>query len=304
MSAEAPRNSGTGETIHPQKPKGGFSGFFKRLFAVPSEPQPTHQTTSRTVQPPPGLEGFATDFQQGIDDHFVAKRQLEVEQQNTEAVRSVAEAEARRLDWEKNRRTLEQEKERRDKLLAETAQILTDFQIAEKLEHIRLSQWGGMGTVEPVKPEFDLNRNLPNQMIVDKLDRLGGFILIHRYPYFMSRTKQVDTGDSSVEFYMLEPYTRFGYVSIEIYNAPQPHNHRELKKEFWVSSSEAFGSFIKIPIGDKTGTSTSLNSTLVQETACRIDHHRFPVDVEREKKTRLTQAKRSTAWQKWVRAGE
>lgn len=43
MSAEAPRNSGTGEPILPQASKSGFSRFLRRLFATPPELQLTQQ---------------------------------------------------------------------------------------------------------------------------------------------------------------------------------------------------------------------------------------------------------------------
>lgn len=303
MSAQERREAGITAPITPQRPEGRLSRFLNRLFGEPSGLQPiqlstlVQPSTLRIIQPPPGLEDFATNFQQGMNDHFAVKRQQKIEQQNAEAIRLAAEAERSRLEMERYRKAEEPERLRREKALAETSEILKRFQVAEKLEYIRLSQWGGKGEVKPVEPEFDINQIYRRSGSEDRLDRLGGFQLAHYYPYYMWRTKQEDTGDSAVDFYMLVPETGFGYVSIEIYSTQRFSG--DVNKEFWVSSSEAFSSFIKTPIGEP---GTLLDSTLAQETAYRIDRHRFPADIEKEKRAMLIQAQQSLAWRRWVRS--
>lgn len=61
MSAEAPRNSGTGEPVPPQRYKDGFPGLLRRFFGV-SVPQP------KIVQLPEELERTATNLQGEIKD--------------------------------------------------------------------------------------------------------------------------------------------------------------------------------------------------------------------------------------------
>lgn len=317
MTAEAPKSSGITAPVAPLKSEGGFSRFMRRALDFLSDQPSTQTPIPRIVQPPPGLENFATNFQQGISNHFAAKRQQEIEQQNAEAIRLATEAERSRLELERYQKAEEPERLRREKALAETAEILKRFQVAEKLEYIRLSQWGGKGEVKPVEPEFDINQIYRRSGSEDRLDRLGGFQLTHYYPYYTSRTKQEDTGDSAVDYNMLVPETAFGYVYIAIYS--RQIFSGEVNKEFWVSSSEAFGSFINIPI-DEAGNSwifssgsftkapigepgALLDSTLAQETAYRIDRHRLPADVEKEKRAMLLQAQQSPDWKKWVRSG-
>lgn len=175
MSAEAPRNSGAGEPIHPQRPDGGFSGFFKRFFSVPSEPQPAYQTTSRIVQPPPGLEGFADGLKQGIDSHFTSVRQQELDRQ-AEILRISNITAANQAQEETRQRELaEQERVRREIAIAEANKILEDFHIRERLEYIRDTVWEGKGQVKPLEPNSSW---------------LGGFEVVHEYTSF---TKQEET---------------------------------------------------------------------------------------------------------------
>lgn len=176
MSAEAPRNSGQGEPIHPQRPDGGFSGFFKRLFAVPSEPQPAHQTTSRIVQPLPGLEDFAAGLKQGIDNHFASVRQQELDRQNAEALRRSAEAARKAQEETKQRELADQERVRREKAIAEANKMLENYRIRERLEHIRDTVWEGKGQVKPLEPSSNL---------------LGGFELVHEYPSFTKQEEEI-----------------------------------------------------------------------------------------------------------------
>lgn len=172
MSAESPRNSGTGEPTRPQKPDGRFSGFFKRLFAVPSEPQPVHQTTSRIVQSPPGLEDFAAGLKQGMDNHFASVKQQELDRQ-AEILRISNIAAAKQAQEEAKQKELdEQERIRREKAIVEANKMLEDFRIRERLEYIRDTVWEGKGQVRSLEPNSSW---------------LGGFEIVHEYPSFTKR---------------------------------------------------------------------------------------------------------------------
>ena len=83
MSAESPRNNGTGESIPHQQPEGGSSRFFRRLFAV--------LPTISGLQPPLGLENFAAKIQQGITNHLVTARQQEIDRRNRDDILIAAE---------------------------------------------------------------------------------------------------------------------------------------------------------------------------------------------------------------------
>lgn len=175
MSTEAPRNSGQGEPVPPQRSKDGFSGLLRRLFIAPTEPQPTQQSISRIVQPPPGLEGFATGLKQGIDSHFTSVKQQELDRQNAEASRLSAEAAKQAQEEVKKKELAGQERIRREEAIAEANKILENFRIRERLEYIRDTVWEGKGEVMPIEPNSDC---------------FGGFDLVHKFPSF---TKQEET---------------------------------------------------------------------------------------------------------------
>lgn len=175
MSTEAHRNNGTGEPVTPQVSKGGFSGFLRGLTGVPSESHHPQQSTSRIVQPPPGLEDFAAGLKQGIEGHFATVRQQELDRQNAEALRISIEAEKQAQAEAKQRELAEQERVRREKAFAEASKILKDFRVEEKLDYIRQRYWEGKGEIIPA-PLLGVS--------LDGDELQGGFELSYRFTNF------------------------------------------------------------------------------------------------------------------------
>jgi hypothetical protein len=129
MSAEAPKNTGVVEPITPQKPEGGFSGLFRRLFAVPS--------TTTSLQPSPGLEVFTDRIQHVVDDHVFTVRQQDLERRNAETARITNEAEERVRDAQRQEKLVAQEIAMKARDMQEVSQVLRDFQIEDRLKTIQ-----------------------------------------------------------------------------------------------------------------------------------------------------------------------
>lgn len=130
------------------------------------ELQQTHQSKSRIIQPPPGLESFADRFQQGIDEDLIARRQLEVDRINA-LVASHSDVVAAE---EERRRALEQ---KRVTAVQETEKILKNFRVEEKLRHINSSVWGNRGQISAFD-DYLIIRDNPNIQ--------GGLDLSYFYP--------------------------------------------------------------------------------------------------------------------------
>ncbi len=83
MSTEAPRGNGTGGASTPRKPEGGFSRFFRRLFAVPSESQPPQQPSQ-----PRSLNQLLDDIDHGrvLSEREVATARLSEQQAKEKAL--------------------------------------------------------------------------------------------------------------------------------------------------------------------------------------------------------------------------
>lgn len=178
MSAQEQERKEAGATapVTPQKPEGGFSRFLRKLFDVPSESQPTQQSAPRIIQPPPGLEDFAAQIQQGVNEHLSAQRQQELDRQKAEAAKIAAEVEKQAITAQRKRDLEDRERITREEAITEAAKVLKDFRIAERLEYIRDTVWEGKGKINPVESKFGIK-------IGEKRgDMLGGFELVFRYP--------------------------------------------------------------------------------------------------------------------------
>lgn len=136
MSAEAPRNSGTGEPVTPQKPKSGFSGLLSRLFAVPLV----------IMQPPLELSDFAVRLNKGVADGLGLARQDKLAR--IELERKSAEKTAREKEAEEQYRR--QRIEERLRALEEIKQIAKDLGIQNRLAYINTTVWEGKGQVQDV----------------------------------------------------------------------------------------------------------------------------------------------------------
>lgn len=180
MSAEAPRNSGTGEPFHPQRPDGGFSGFLRRLFGAPSEPHSTQQPISRIIQPPPGLENLANQIQHGLNDLSTAE---EHKRQELVAWR-ISRAERKVTEEQRNNEIREQARLKKEAAAREAIHVMQDFGMADRLKYIRETVWK-KGEIRIIEPEFD-SRLVGNEFG----DRLGGLELIYSFPSFTKEDQE------------------------------------------------------------------------------------------------------------------
>lgn len=149
MSAEAPRNSGTGEPLPPQEPKSGFLGFLNRFFGLPPEIQPTQQPPSKIVQLPPELSDFAIRLNKGIEDELDMARKTElqrIEREKQLVERSKREKEARE---QQGRQLIEG----RLQTLGEIKQIAEDLRIRDRLGYINATVWEGKGVIREISTD-------------------------------------------------------------------------------------------------------------------------------------------------------
>lgn len=289
MSAEAPKNSGQGEPIPPQKSGGGFSGFLRRLTGAPSELQHPQSSTSRIVQSPPGLEGFATRIQQGIDMQLTVQSQQELEKKNVESARTAAEA-SRKAEAEQRQSTLiEQERVRREQTTREADEILKDFQIADRLEFIRQTVWLGKGEIRPVEPIFGIT---------------GGLELVHTFPTYF-REEKGDPPNRSGRFYSWRNMPGTGDTRLSISVLGLNGDAENIRKGLMVTLFAAIipGKELVIPI-DTEESKALLEEALIRDCVIRATHNLLPHQVEKEARERLAAAKRSEGWMKWIQESE
>lgn len=180
MSAEAPKNSGTGEPVPPQETEGGFSRLLGRLFGAPSELHPTQQPISRIIQPPFGLEDLANQIQHGLNDLSAAE---ERKRQELVAWR-ISQAERKATEEQRNNEIREQERLKKEAAAREATHVMQDFGIADRLKYIRENVWK-KGEIRTIEPESG-SRLVGNEFG----DRLGGLELIYSFPSFTKECVQ------------------------------------------------------------------------------------------------------------------
>lgn len=338
MSAEAPENSGQGEPIHPQRPDGGFSGFFKRLFAVPPEPQRIQEETPRIIQSSPELSAFATRINTAVDNGLDMARKAEVEK--IEQERKLAELAIREKESQESARR--QLIESRLQSLEATKQIAEVLKIHDRLEYINSSVWEGRGEL----------RNISSKL--EDIDQYFGFKLVFSYPsaveegvrsskgrscgynarlipgieetYLIIAVQsceeygakgglfghQVDRdgmilgirthADGADEAYMgpyLRPYR--GYRESDIREGK--HNSitwEEAKYRFNPVLREDYSFKLKLNQLDKASIEEKLDQILVLESTTRVRQGVVPSKLVIKGQERLRQAKVNPSWMKWV----
>lgn len=294
MSAEAPRNTGTGEPISAQRYKGGISKLLTRLFGVPDQ-QLSQQSTLRIIQPAPGLEAFAAGLKQRIDNHLAQQRQEELERQNAEAARIVAEAKEKTIEAEKQKTLESQGRIRKERAIEEGLKILQEFQIADRLKIIQQTAWEGKGKVKPIEP--------------DGIVVLGGFELAHYYP---SHTIEKE-GDLCRGRWRFAPSTDSTRIIVKVLGQRMTYEHYIEFSAPRVKTTVENGRFLEItsftterlehvankaviPL-DTKDSKTLLEDALLQDTMDRLTNQNLPSQVEkrtREERSRLPH------WQKWI----
>lgn len=205
MSAEAPKNSGQGEPIHPQRPDGGFSGFLKRLFSVPPEPQRIQEETPRIIQSSLELSAFATRINTAVDNGLDMARKAEVEK--IEQERKLAELAIREKESQENARR--QLIESRLRSLEATKQIAEELKIRDRLAYINDSVWEGKGKLLNLSSE------------PEDIDQYFGFKLVFSYPSAVEEGVRASKGRSVGYNSRLVPGIAETYLSIAVQNCEE-----------------------------------------------------------------------------------
>ena len=174
MSAEAPRNTGTGDPINPQRPESGLSRALRGFFG---------EQTHRAIQPPPELENFTDRLRQRVVDVTseldIARRQVELDRIN------LARQDAERLAREKEAREKQERQFADDKLqaLEEIKKIMARLKIRDRLGLINAHVWEGKGQIRDIStpPESATERFLPDSKDDDLSALQAGYELIYSY---------------------------------------------------------------------------------------------------------------------------
>ncbi|KKR10144.1 MAG: hypothetical protein A3D24_01620 [Candidatus Blackburnbacteria bacterium RIFCSPHIGHO2_02_FULL_39_13] len=295
MSAEAPRNPDTREPIHSQKSKGALFASLQRFFGV-SDGQPIQPLTSRIIQPPPGLEAFAFNLQQGVNDYVTAQRRIEFDTARENAIRLAAETEERAVAIQRQKELDDQERAREETITRETSKILQGFNIAQSLRYIQETVWGGKGKVRPIE-----NRHMfTDGLVWYGLTVLGGFELVHEYP--SCKLMEEYRGDYDFPYtvwrkWQYMPSTDSTSLSVRLTRVAQGDSE-EGEKKLLISSS-ALGSHSNILVEDNEAL-PELEAALIEEAGYRISHSLLPSQLEQGAKRNLTEAQRSRGWKKWI----
>ncbi|MBI2036584.1 hypothetical protein HYT17_03065 [Candidatus Microgenomates bacterium] len=292
MSAEAPRSNDAGEPIPPQRREGGFSRFLRGFLKLPFEIQ--------QVQPDPELSDFAGKIQQVVGGHLATVRQQEVSVRNREATLATLEAEERARVAQRQRE-LEQ---KRATAMTEANGILSEFRVEERLRYIQRAVWEGRGRIRIIEPEFGTNS-----------DRLGGLELVHQYPFFRYRTKEIvfnswDGGSRTESQYAPDvAQTSLSIIISRKQGSGEGEETLDINSQYEVGTREQrtprFRSEtvsiigVHIPIST-TDSRTLLDSAFAQETTYRLTNQLLPSQLEKNAGRILAEVQRLPSWSKWT----
>lgn len=315
MSTEAPRNSGTGEPIPPQAPKGGLPRFLRSLFPKPPE-LVSEQPIPRVVQLPSGMEGFVGKIQQGISDQIASDEQRRLDWQTNVDKLAAEEAEKQAKVEAEQRERAEQLRVKTEGAAVEGTKILKDFQIVERLEVIRQAVWGGKGEIIPLKPYFDFHHMGEWDRIRDKIwrgeipyykqppkpkyDLLGGLELVFKYPDVVwVQTDETCDGTTQTFSYSSSPGTepsKFdGNISLKVHIFSMPEEPEENRKTIRISAVLPFLSGgqktdVTIPVNAENAEML-LTEALVRDCIYRKTQAFTPSILEEEGRKRLESLK-------------
>jgi len=197
MSAEAPKRN-----------QGSLSGFLRRLFDVPLEPQHTQQpiqsATPKALQISPDLESFVGRLNKVVADGLDQARQAEFERVNQE-----------RQSAERSARAKEAERQKRDELtisgfrsLEEIKEIAEGLGIRARLAHINATVWEGKGQIKDISTpsESATKRFLSDGGDYDLRTLRAGYELVYAWerpteerkyhPYFKNNPASFNKGYS------------------------------------------------------------------------------------------------------------
>lgn len=316
MSAEAPRNSGTGEPIYPRRREGGISGFLRRFIGQP---------TPTIIQPPPRLENFAGRLRQGVVDVTeeldIARKQAELERTEREKQEAIKVAEA----TEAERLQRQQSTESRLQALGEINEMAAAFRIRDRLIYISATVWEGKGQIRDITtpPESAIERFLPDSRDNDLRGLEAGYELVYSYEVPVEERKndyygyswRYITGRESTSLRVYIGYADPDGTSI---NGRWPHVGKG-GKYLNVSSEYLKSKYIKkesypwygpeyeaewLPLvglepPDRDGVEKELEQLLISESTKRIRIGAIPSKLYLVGQERLKEAKSNPQWHKW-----
>lgn len=295
MSTETPRNSGAGEPIPPHRVGGGISGFLRRFFGASETQQVSISATN--VQPPLGLENFASGIKQGINTQLELKRQQELEK-ISESLRMSARIAELKTEEQRKIREIE-EKERRAE--EEGTRILKSLRVAERLKYIQDKVWEGRGQITATEGVRGLYHGSQS---------LSTLELNYQFPALRAvQSFETDWvhGGSVNSYWQHVPVTASTSLIVEAVDVGVAKGTPDMKVRIF-SEVKLLGGEDKdhaevchvfIPTGKET-TEQELETALVQETALRVKRNFTPPGLEEFEKEALKIARRSPGWQKWV----
>ncbi|MCL5784236.1 MAG: hypothetical protein M1142_02695 [Patescibacteria group bacterium] len=330
MSAEAPKQTGI---TAPQEPQGCLPGFLRRIFGI-TEPSknPTLITSQPTFgQPPPGLENFADKINSVVDGRLAADQQKALDLENMKAAEAAAAAEAfAKSEKLRRQEAIKLQEEQQELIRKETDGILEVFRVAERLQYIKDTIWGGRGEIRRAagrtfiagKKACYTHQNYAYNWTHD----MGGLELFYQYPsvrmQYVPKVEgrlNIGSGDYTPghpETQRYEPAINSTALRITVVNVEQDSGND--RKELCISSvsvgypGEHFLSgwteqkqtnleFYSASIPREAADSeTLLETALYNETVRRVEHGSSPAALEERARKELDQAKKSPKWQKWV----
>ncbi len=320
MSAEAPKEN-----------QGCLPGFLRRFVTGVSEPLPIPQSKPSVVQPPLELENFADKINSVVDGRLSADRQKALDAENAKAAEAAAIAEAIAKSEELRRQeVIKLHEEQQELIRKETDGTLEAFRVAERLQFIKDTIWGGRGEIRRAAGRTFITGKKAcythQNYAYNRAHDMGGLELFYQYPSVrMQYTPKVEgrlnlgsggytPGHPEMQRY--EPAISSTALRITVVNVEEDSgkDRKELcissitvgypGEEFlsgWTEQKQANLEFYSASIPREAADSeTLLETALYNETVRRAEHGSLPSALEERSRDELAKSKRSPKWQKWI----
>lgn len=299
MSAEAPRNTGTGRPLPPQRSESGFAGFIRRLFVPGSNYQ--------SGQPPVELGNLATRISEEVDRVQNIARHVESERLEKE------KQEAER--WAKIDESIEQHMNQLiragKQALEEITPVASNLRIRERLNYINANVWERKGEVRDIStPPGSITREAINQ---NSWRPQVGFELSYSYPTAVIESNRVKTYTAAYTEWRYVRGTETTYLRVVVKPISEPlasydlafdPNERRFVEiitscsEFYIGKSK-LAHCICIDLPSDQDISRQLDDLLAQESAARVRIGAIPSKLVLSGQESIRQAKATPHWMKW-----
>lgn len=302
MSAEAPRNSGTGDPVYPQRSESGFAGFLRKMFVRGSSYQPG--------QHPAELGNLADRISEKVNRVQNIARQAESDRLEKEK----KEAEK----WARIDEDIEQHMNQLvragKKTLEEITPVVTNLRIRERLNYINATVWEGKGRVRDIStPPGSITRDAINQ---NSWRPQAGFELSYSYPTAVTEGNRVSTSTGAYTKWRYIRGTKTAYLRVVVKpiseplasydRAFDPSERRFIEvttscSEFYIIGKSGLAHCISIDLPSEQDISIQLDDLLAQESAARVRVGAIPSKLVLSGQESIRQAKATPHWMKWDR---